>query len=249
MSPQTAAAATEVLKKILSDKQREANRRHAQKSTGPNTEAGKAKSKLNAGRHGLTGQVVTMTEPDLIAYQAFIEKINKAWSPVGAMEVQLATRIAHESWRLNRAAAIEDNIFGMGIGYIQYATESENHPEIEDAFAQARTFQKEAKNLQLLTLYEQRITRAIEKNKKMLTDLQKERREREAKQMEEAKRLLELAEVKGQDYKPEADGFVFSTQQIHVAIDRDRRLKQAAHVNLSRSERRKFRRQPFANAA
>src|SRR6185437_3960609 len=116
--------------------------------------------------------------------------------------------------------------------------------EIEDAFAQARTYQKEAKNLQLLTLYEQRITRAIEKNKKMLTDLQKERLEREAKQMEEAKRLLQLSEMRNLPYDPKADGFVFSTQQIHTAIDRERRLKHTATPDFGRMnsrQRRKLR--------
>jgi hypothetical protein len=39
----------------VSDKRIAANRRNAQKSTGPRTEAGKQRSRLNARRHGLTG--------------------------------------------------------------------------------------------------------------------------------------------------------------------------------------------------
>jgi hypothetical protein len=46
----------------------EANRRNARKSTGPRTEEGKERSKLNAGRHHLTGQVTTMADPDREAY-------------------------------------------------------------------------------------------------------------------------------------------------------------------------------------
>jgi hypothetical protein len=83
----------------------------------------------------------------------------------------------------------------------------------------------------------------------MLTEMQKERREREAKEMAEAKRLLQLAEMKRQEYKPEADGFVFSIDQIRQEIDRDRRLKEAAGAQMSRSERKKLRRMPFAKAA
>jgi len=38
----------------MTDKQLQANQANAQHSTGPKTEAGKNRSRLNAGRHGLT---------------------------------------------------------------------------------------------------------------------------------------------------------------------------------------------------
>jgi len=238
MSPQTDAAEQKVIKRVLSEAQRLANRLNAQKSTGPKTTEGKAKSALNACRHHLTGQVTTMTEPDRITYNVFLEGYMAEWKPKGATEIQLVTRIAHDSWRLNRAGAIEDNLFAIGSGDITYASQSQNHAEIEDSFTQARTYQKEAKFLQLLSLYEQRTTRNVHKNIKLLQDMQAERFAKEVEQMEEAKRLLQLNEMRNLPYDPKADGFVFSTAQIHAAIDRDRRLN--GQINSRQS--RKFRR-------
>jgi hypothetical protein len=232
MSPQTDAAQQKVLKRVLSEAQRLANRLNAQKSTGPKTTEGKAKSALNACRHQLTGQVITMTEPDRIMYM-------QEWKPEGATEIQLVTRIAHDNWRLNRAGAIEDNLFAISSGDIAYARDSDNHAEIEDALTQARTYQKEAKTLQLLSLYEQRTTRNIHKNITLLQDMQ-------------AKRLLQLSEMRNLPYDPKADGFVFSNAQIHTAIDRERRLKHTATPDFGRMnsrQRRKLRHMANANAA
>ena len=46
----------------ISTKKRLANRRNAQKSTGPTTDEGKAISRRNALKHGLTGQGVALPD-------------------------------------------------------------------------------------------------------------------------------------------------------------------------------------------
>ena len=45
--------------------------------------------------------------------------------------------------------------------------------------------------------------------------------------MKEAKKLLQLSEMKGLPYEPGRDGFVFSIAEIHAAIDKDRRFNRA----------------------
>ena len=100
---------------MISDKQLAANRNNARKSTGPKTVEGRKRSSMNALRHGLTGQVTTMTPEDRAAHEKFSQALIQNLAPVGAMEIQLAQRIATDSWRLNRISAIEDNLFAVGL--------------------------------------------------------------------------------------------------------------------------------------
>src|SRR5580658_10400245 len=165
---------------MTSEKQIDANRRNALLSTGANTEAGHNRSRLNARRHGLTGQVTTMTDEDRAAHDQFSKALMKDLAPEGAMEIQLAQRVATDSWRLNRASAIEDNLFA--IGQLQNGGQAcPDVPEMDAALVTAHVFTLESKQLQLLTLYEQRLNRAVQKNLAMLQSLQAIRKtEREA---------------------------------------------------------------------
>src|SRR6202167_6065911 len=128
---------------MTSEKQIEANRANAQQSRGPTSDAGRKRSRMNALRHGLTGQVTTMTEEDRAAHDTLSKALMKDLAPQGAMETQLAQRIATDSWRLNRASAIEDNIFALG--------QLQHGGQAGDAFTTARVFTVESKQLQLLT--------------------------------------------------------------------------------------------------
>jgi hypothetical protein len=218
---------------MISEKQLAANRRNAQRSTGPRTEEGKKVSALNARRHSLTGQVTAMTDADRIMHDAFSAAILENLAPEGAMETQLAQRIATDSWRLNRICAVEDNLFALGHNAHSDDIETEN-PEIHAALTAAKVFQKESKQLHLLTLYDQRLNRNIQKNLALLQSLQATRIAKHEAEMKEAKKLLQLSEMKGFPYEPVKDGFVFSTAEIRAAIDKERRLYRAGITDFSR---------------
>jgi hypothetical protein len=233
---------------MLSDKQLAANRANAQLSTGPKSEEGKRRSSLNARRHNLTGQVTAMPEEDRIAHDAFAEALIKSMAPEGALELQLAQRIATDSWRLNRSSAIEDNIFALG--FTDHADDIDaDHPELHAALTAARTFTREAKSIELLTLYEQRINRSLQKNLALLQQLQTTRKAQRQAEMEQARKLLQLNEKKGLPYDPAKDGFVFSNDQIHAVIDRERRLEQAQHIDFRRHKHDKIHNKDLARAA
>src|ERR1700720_424020 len=91
------------------------NRENAKKSTGPRTEAGKQRSKLNALRHGLTGQTVVLPTEDHSAYDRHSQSFLNQYRPKDATETQLVESLIDTSWRMNRAATVETNLFSLGI--------------------------------------------------------------------------------------------------------------------------------------
>ena len=171
-------------------------------STGPKTPEGKARCRLNAYRHGLTGQLCVFTPEEQQAYEKHCKVILYALAPVGDFERDAAQSIADDHWRLKRARAIEASTFALGTH--EHGVDNTGHPEVDSALAQARTWEKAAHNLQLLTVYEQRIRRAVDKNTTQLKALQTERKETAAEAMRLAKRLYRLAQAQGKPYRPEA---------------------------------------------
>ncbi len=93
----------------------EANRRNAQSSTGPRTEASKKRASRNAVRHGLTAETVIHPLEDAADYRAFEEAVTASFEPVTAVERELILRLASLLWRLRRATSIETTLFQMEI--------------------------------------------------------------------------------------------------------------------------------------
>jgi len=141
-------------------------------STGPTTQAGKDRSRLNALRHGLSGQTVLMPWEDREAYQTHCASFLKTLAPVGDIETQAAQGIADDQWRLNRARAVDTNMFALG--HFDYPAET-GHSQIDAALTTARVFRDNSKVFVNLSLYEQRINRSLEKNFDRLTALQQTR--------------------------------------------------------------------------
>jgi hypothetical protein len=88
-----------------------ANLANSRKSTGPVTEAGKARMRSNALRHGLTSRHVVIDGEDPEAYEALRQDLMNDWKPADAREQTLVTQIAEAAWRLMRARRVETQIF------------------------------------------------------------------------------------------------------------------------------------------
>src|SRR6516164_8013912 len=96
---------------MTSFRQFEANRRNALRSTGPKTEEGKRRSRLNAVRHGLTAETVVRHLEDAEDYKTFEATIIADYCAETAVARELVLRLASLLWRLRRATAIETDLF------------------------------------------------------------------------------------------------------------------------------------------
>ena len=96
---------------MMSLQRLEANRRNALRSTGPRTEEGKQRSRLNAVRHGLTAETVVGNLEDAEDYKSFEAAIISDYDPETAVARELVLRLASLFWRLRRANAIEADLF------------------------------------------------------------------------------------------------------------------------------------------
>jgi len=88
-------------------KQIEANRRNALKSTGPKTPETKAIVSKNAVKHGLLSRHVVIDGESQAEFNDFRAALLGDLNPVGPLEQHLADRIVASFWRLNRIRRIE----------------------------------------------------------------------------------------------------------------------------------------------
>ena len=178
------------------------------------------KPNQNARRHGITAQTTVMTEEDRIKHDEFCAAMMADLAPVGSIETFLASSIAEEAWRLNYARAQCANI--VAIGHFNGTGDAfdAEHPEIHTAITAASTVRDNAKTLELISLYETRIRRAFEKYLAKLEAVQAERRAKHEKELEEARKFFQMAELNNIPWNPVADGFDFSNDEVARHTDR-----------------------------
>src|SRR5215472_16713734 len=104
---------------MTSYRQIEANRRNAEKNTGPKTEAGKQASRCNAVRHGLTAETVIGALEDAQDYEAFEAAITADYDAQSAVERELVLRLASVLWRLRRATTMETGLFEIQAAHLR----------------------------------------------------------------------------------------------------------------------------------
>src|SRR5579862_4476235 len=87
----------------------DANRRNAQLSTGPRTDAGKAAVSQNAFKHGLRSRRVLLPDEDPREYAELYAGLISEWQPETQTEADLVERMAIAKWKVLRCEDLEAN--------------------------------------------------------------------------------------------------------------------------------------------
>ena len=187
---------------------------------------------LSAYRHGITGQIVLMTQADQIAYQHHCAGYVRSFAPVGDVEVDTVQALADDRWRLKRAAALESAILAAELGEPDEIVSGND--KVDAALAMGRAWLEKGGSLEKLTLYESRIQRRFERNLEILRKLQQQRAADTERVAREYKQLAQAAYAKGEafdanDFPREAlpAGFVFSPTQIEALLTHQFNLDRA----------------------
>jgi hypothetical protein len=112
----------------VSSARADASRQNGARSRGPKTAEGKARSALNALKHGMRAQkYVVLPQEDADEFAGLEAAMLEELAPVGALQTVLARRVAVAAWRLARADRIEVELFeerrfaggGLGLALIR----------------------------------------------------------------------------------------------------------------------------------
>ena len=92
---------------MASKKQLQANRTNARKSTGPKSQGGKARSRLNSRKHGLTAKMLVIVGECADDFDQLRSDLMDEHDPQSATEAELVERLAGILWRLRRLPSFE----------------------------------------------------------------------------------------------------------------------------------------------
>lgn len=169
---------------MASNRKSDASRANGARSQGPVTPEGKARSSVNAMRHGLSSKKVVIAGESSEDYQALLDSYIEEFQPHSGFEAELVHTMAASRWRLRRLTAIESSIFEMEL--------IRRRKDIDTQFTEtiienriAFIFQKLAdysNTPAMLLRYEGTLTRTHDRAFKQLLALQARRRKPELTQ-------------------------------------------------------------------
>ena len=165
--------------KPRTEAQRAAARANGAKSNGPATEQGKAKSALNAIRHGLLADILVLRTESEPMFLALLNGYVDDYHPEGQTENDLVEEIAAAKWQQQRCWALAKALVDITMDRMEQEIASEFR-EIDNATRTALAFAKEADQsaaLALLNRYAARHGREWHRAVDKLRKIQKERRE------------------------------------------------------------------------
>jgi hypothetical protein len=109
-------------------KQIAASRANGQKSHGPTTSAGKAKSRYNALKHGIHAESQIMFDETAEDLAELAAELHGQYNPADSTERFLVDTLVNNEWRIRRLRTVEADLWQTGVN-----TYLEKHPEFEQA--------------------------------------------------------------------------------------------------------------------
>jgi hypothetical protein len=194
-----------------------ANRANAELSTGPTSPEGKAKSSLNAVKTGLTGRTVLLPGEDAAIYQAHVASFFARCQPATEEERNLVQSLADTEWRLLRIPSLEMSIYA--VGRLEFAELYPNEdPAVRTQLIEAKVFLVYQRQLNNLSIQENRLRRQREKDTAALKKLQDDRKREERNHLTKAAKLYIQAvhEDRHAGWEPNDFGFEFSIEQVEL---------------------------------
>ena len=109
-------------------KQAAASRANGQKSHGPTTAEGKAKSRFNALKHGIHAQAQIMFDETAEDLAELAAELHEQYAPADATERFLVDTLISNEWRLRRLRNVEADLWQAAVD-----AHLDNHPDMEEA--------------------------------------------------------------------------------------------------------------------
>lgn len=153
---------------MASEAQILANRRNAERSTGPRTEEGKAVVSQNAVKHGLSARLDVISSEDHDEFDRHREEMLRRSAPIGPIETMLAERIVSLSWRLKRVERMQnealDCLLAEGAAELGSFVQTDDPGAGDPGLSLGRAIVKDFagdRTLERLMIYERRIENSL----------------------------------------------------------------------------------------
>lgn len=132
------------------------------KSRGPVTQEGKAKSRQNARKHGLTAKLFLVDPADEEAFKEFKFRLIGALAPSDPAQMLLADNIAQVAWKLRQADNIETDLL---------------RDNLEQGETLHSAFTHDSAGILAISVYQARLDRRLHKLLDQLRKMQKQARD------------------------------------------------------------------------
>jgi hypothetical protein len=159
---------------VATEKQFEANRLNAQKSTGPKTPEGRAAVRLNGVKHGLTAETIVLKGESQADFTDMLDSFEAEHDPTTPTEEALVVQLALANWRLRRLYHQEAGFYTC---QLQSLTGMQKDLNLDDAGRMGHAAAWSESTLTLFNRQEGRLERTFYR---ALHELQRLRKEREA---------------------------------------------------------------------